>query len=218
MWTIALKSTTKKTMRQDEDMRLWLSYRAGDTKALGDIAQIYYRTLLRYGLKFGVDQQVVEDCIQEIFLELWQNRERIGITPSVKNYLLKALRNNITQYYRYQQRFTTGEESGWTWSAPSQWNIELDMIEKENVSELIGQIQEQLAQLPVREREALYLRYYENLSVAEISGIMGVNRQSVSNFLQKALLKLRTKWKVAMLLVTLWSEVSATILVLLLAF
>ena len=196
-------------MRQEEETRLWLSYRAGDKNALGIFARDYYRTLLRYGLKFGVDQQVVEDCIQEIFLELWQNRERIGHAPSVKNYLLKALRNNITQYYRYQQRFTSDEGQVWIWSAPEQRNVEIEMIENENVSELVRQIQEQLSQLPVREREALYLRYYENLSVSEISGVMGVNKQSVSNFLQKALLKLRAKWKVATVFILTCIEASA---------
>lgn len=43
-------------------------------------------------------------------------------------------------------------------------------------------------------KEALYLRYYENLSLPEIAEVMGVNRQSVANFLQKALLKLRSRW------------------------
>ena len=193
-------------MGQEEEQRLWLSYRAGDTHAFGVIAETYYRTLVRYGLKFGVDQQVVEDCIQEVFLELWQNRERIGITPSIKNYLLKALRNNITQYYRYQQRFTDGEEANWVSPPPDRWNVEMDMIQKESVSELALQIQEQLSRLPAREREALYLRYYENLSVTEISGIMGVSKQSVSNFLQKALLKLRAKWKMAMVFFMLFFE------------
>jgi len=196
-------------MRQEEEMQLWLSYRAGDKNAFGIIARDYYHTLLRYGLKFGVDQQVVEDCIQEIFLQLWQNRERIGHAPSVKNYLLKALRNNITQYYRYQQRFTSDEGQVWIWSAPEQRNVEIEMIENENVSELVRQIQQQLSQLPVREREALYLRYYENLSVSEISGVMGVNKQSVSNFLQKALLKLRAKWKVATVFILTCIEASA---------
>ena len=59
---------------------------------------------------------------------------------------------------------------------------------------LTSTIQTQLASLPAREREALYLRYYEGLSIPEIADVMNVNRQSVSNFLQKALSKMRSKW------------------------
>jgi RNA polymerase sigma factor (sigma-70 family) len=185
-------------MRQEEETQLWLSYREGDREAFAVIASRFYKPLLRYGIKFHVDQQVIEDSIQEVFLDLWQNRTRINATNSVKNYLFKSLRNNVIQYYRYQQRFSGEDEHEQTAVLPDEWNIEYELIERETLNELADQIKTQLSLLPEREREALYLRYYENLSVSEISEIMGVNRQSVSNFLQKALSKLRTKWNVVL--------------------
>src|SRR5690606_16033356 len=115
-------------------------------------------------------------------------------TPSVKFYLLKSLRNNIFQYMRYQKRFPQMEEKMWETSFPDHVTIESSLIENEVVREQIKQLQLQMESLPKREREALYLRYYENMTVAEISEIMLVNPQSVSNFLQKALRKIRHKW------------------------
>ncbi len=179
-------------MEQVDEIQLWSAYREGDMDALGILAERYYRTLTRYGMKFGVDRFVVEDCIQNIFLHLWQNRLRTGMTPSVKFYLFKALRHAIVHYRHYQQRFSDVGE--WEWSFPDQFNAEAYFIEKESLAATISQLQTQLAALPRREREAIYLRYYENLEVHEIAEIMGVNRQSVSNFLQKALSRLRSRW------------------------
>jgi RNA polymerase sigma factor (sigma-70 family) len=181
-------------MKQDEDVKLWLTYRQGDREALGLLAERYYRTLLRYGLKFGEDAQVVEDCIQNIFLDLWQNRLRISSTQSVKFYLLKSLRHAIIHQRSYQKRFRYVEESGWESSIPDPVNAENYLIEQESLTALLAQLQLQLSALPRREREAIYLRYYENLNVEQIAEIMGINKQSVSNFLQKALSKLRSRW------------------------
>ena len=71
------------------------------------------------------------------------------------------------------------------------------MIREEVIIFQLNELKRQMLTLPTREREALHLRYYEDLSVPEIAEVMNVNRQSVSNFLQKALSKLRSRWPVA---------------------
>ncbi|QRR04174.1 sigma-70 family RNA polymerase sigma factor [Dyadobacter sandarakinus] len=183
-----------------DDAALWLAFREGDNQALGLLAERYYRTLRRYGMKFMVGPAVVDDAVQDIFLDLWQRRHRINHTESVKFYLLKALRHHIIAYLRYHQKFTGESALDWDTSMPENFNAESLLIEQETLSDLTGELHRQLSRLPKREREALYLRYYEDLSVHEIAELMGVNRQSVSNFLQKALHKIRSKWLVSMVL------------------
>lgn len=178
---------------RNKDQALWQSFREGEKQALGQLLERYYRVLKHYGLKFMVDEAVVEDCIQDLFLQLWQNREQINDTDSVKHYLLKALRHHVLQYLRLQKRMTY-EELDWDSSLPEEPDSEALLIQQESLEQLKKIIRAQLASLPNREREALYLRFYENLSIPEIAEVMNVNRQSVSNFLQKALAKLRNQW------------------------
>lgn len=175
------------------DQVLWQLYRKGDKQALGRLVERYYGVLKQYGLKFMVDESVVEDCIQELFLQLWQNRSNINETNSVKHYLLKALRHHIFQHLRFQKRMPF-DELEWDISLTESADSETLLIQQETLTSLTTNILAQLATLPAREREALYLRYYENLSIPEIAEVMNVNRQSVSNFLQKGLIKLRSKW------------------------
>ncbi|MFN8354730.1 MAG: sigma-70 family RNA polymerase sigma factor [Spirosomataceae bacterium] len=179
-----------------EDQTLWLSYREGDKHALGLLAERYYRVLKHYGLKFMIDDAIVEDCIQELFLHLWQNRLHINDTDSVKHYLLKSLRHGIFQYLR-SEKHVLPTELDWDSSLPDEIDAETLMIREESAMHQVNELNRELSALPPREREALYLRYYENLSVTEIAEVMNVNRQSVSNFLQKALSKLRSRLLVA---------------------
>lgn len=172
------------------DQTLWQLYREGDEQALGHLVKRYYRALKHYGLKFMVDESVVEDCLQELFLQLWQNRITINTTPSVRHYLFKALRHHILQYLRVQKQAPI-EELDWDMSIAEETDSETLLIQQESLSQLTNDLQVQLASLPAREREALYLRYYSDLSIPEIAEVMNVNRQSVSNFLQKAINKLR---------------------------
>ncbi|WP_338871969.1 sigma-70 family RNA polymerase sigma factor [Spirosoma sp. SC4-14] len=176
-----------------QDQALWQLYREGDKQALGQLAERYYRSLKHYGLKFMVDELVVEDCIQDLFLQLWQNRTQINPTESVRHYLFKSLRHHVLLHLRSQKRALV-EELDWDSSLAEETDSETLLIQRESLTSLTNTIQELLASLPTREREALYLRYYENLSIPEIAEVMNVNRQSVSNFLQKAIHKLRNRW------------------------
>ncbi|MPR35990.1 RNA polymerase sigma factor [Salmonirosea aquatica] len=176
-----------------QDQTLWKSFLEGENQALGQLLDRYHRMLKHYGLKFMVDESVVEDCIQDLFLQLHQNRIYINDTNSVKHYLLKSLRSHIIQHLRFQKR-AAYEELDWDSSVADEADSETLMIRRESLEQLTRQMKAKLATLPDREREALYLRYYENLSIPEIAEVMQVNRQSVSNFLQKALCKLRNQW------------------------
>ncbi len=178
-----------------QDLALWTSFREGEKQALGQLLERYYCLLKHYGAKFMVDESVVEDCIQELFLQLYQNRSQINDTGSVKHYLLKSLRCHIIQHLRLQKRMTY-EELDWNSPAIDELDSETLMIRQETLERLTRQMKSKLAALPNREREALYLRFYENLSVSQIAEVMQVNPQSVSNFLQKALSKLRNQWTV----------------------
>lgn len=180
---------------QVQDQELWESYREGDKLALGTLVERHYTMLRRYGLKFMIDESTVEDCIQELFLQLWQNRLHIKETCSVKHYLLKSLRHHIIHYIRSEKHFT-GLDTDRDCTLPKETDAETLMIREEVILYQMNELKRQLLTLPAREREALYLRYYENLSVPEIADMMHVNRQSVSNFLQKALSKLRSRWPV----------------------
>src|SRR6476646_7196098 len=66
-----------------------------DEQALASLMRMYYNDLHNYGSRFTRDTSLIKDCIQEIFISLWQRRETAGTILSPKYYFLRAVKNKI---------------------------------------------------------------------------------------------------------------------------
>ncbi|MDN5286171.1 MAG: sigma-70 family polymerase sigma factor [Mucilaginibacter sp.] len=182
-----------------DDSELWDLFRDGDEVAYTRLIEKYSKPLFNYGYRICQDRDFLKDCIQDVFLELWNRRLRISPTPAVKWYLFKAVRLRI---FREQSKWSRGEELHDDYQFLVEFNIESKMItDLENV-ELSVKIKQILNTLPPRQKEILYFRFYENLDFDSISQIMDISKQSVHNLLQKAYKNFRSEW-IALLIVLL---------------
>ena len=78
----------------------WDAFRGGDRTAFGQIYFAHYEGLLNYGRRFGLPAEWVEDAIQDLLVELWQYRATLSVTTSVRFYLLRSLRNQLSRHQR----------------------------------------------------------------------------------------------------------------------
>jgi RNA polymerase sigma factor (sigma-70 family) len=172
-------------------INLWTNFRAGNEEAYTSLMKSFGPPLYSYGIRFVNDDDFIKDCIQDVFFELWNRREKISSTGYVKSYLFKALRLRIFR-----------EQGNWNNAEPIQehyqFTVELDtetaLIELQSTEEITRKMQRLLDHLPRRQREILYLRFYEGLDQDRIAEIMGLNRQSVYNLLHESILRLRKSW------------------------
>jgi RNA polymerase sigma factor (sigma-70 family) len=175
---------------------VWRLFKRGDKDAFATLYRTHVVSLLNYGNKISSDRVLIEDCIQDLFVELWQHRERIADTTSVKFYLFKALRYKVYRKMKTDNFFNSQDielHQNDLSSASHESNligIEVQSAQMENLRTLIKQ-------LPKRQQEAINLRYFHNFSNEEVAQIMGVNYQSACNFIFSALQKLKLNLKVA---------------------
>jgi len=184
---------------------LWQQLQKGSELALGKLINRYFNPLLNYGCKFIRDEAFVKDCVQEVFIEIWNRRDRISSPDSVRAYLLSSVRKRVLREGFRQQIIRDDapsdlENDGTLTDFSPEWTI----IEQESLAETTHRIADALAKLPKRQREVIYLRYYQNLERDEIAAIMQVNPQSVSNLLQAAYTSMRENWPIVLLLITNW--------------
>lgn len=182
---------------KDKDSELWDQFRGGNQPAYTSLMEKYSRSLFTYGYRICPDRDFVKDCIQEVFLELWKRRERISPTASVKWYLYKAVRLRI---FRDQSQWNRNEQINEDYQFVVEFNIESKLIHDFEFQELTTRINTILNGLPARQREIMYLRFYENLDFDQIAEIMNINKQSLHNLLQKAYKKFRIEWLLIILL------------------
>lgn len=174
------------------DSELWSNFRVGDRECYTLLINRYTGLLYRYGIRFNQNDDFIKDCIQDVFLALWDSRENISQTPSVKSYLFKALRLKI---FREQSKWNNEELfSDEHYDFLIEFNIEDRLIEEQQSHETRDKLLQVLNRLPKRQKEVLYLRFYENLDHARIASIMGLNKQSVYNLLHESVSNLRKAW------------------------
>jgi RNA polymerase sigma factor (sigma-70 family) len=177
------------------DSQLWQQLKKGSEMALGKLLKKYFNLLQNYGYKFVRNEDFVKDCVQEVFVEIWTRRNTIAQPDSVRAYLLSSVRKKIL---RESVRQKINQESELIDIENDlnfvEFSPELRIIEEEITQENIRKISKLLNSLPKRQREVIYLRYYQNLERDEIAQIMGINSQSVSNLLQVGFQTIRENW------------------------
>lgn len=184
-----------------EEQYCWNHFRLGDEESFTKIATHYYRHLLHYGLKFTPNQQTVEDALQDLLIHLWLHRATIQPTPSVKFYLMKAFRH---QMFKNLKRSPASQSAEWQDESLTEGlSVEGAFIQIEQEERVQATFDTLLNTLPARQREVLYLRYYQELSTEEIAQLLAIKPQSVSNIVQRSLAKLRELWPIRTLLLLL---------------
>jgi len=176
-----------KSNRQHTDTELWQAFKSGDRLAFETIYRKYFHDLRHYGMSLCHEQEHVLDAIHTLFFDLWTSKDNLGDTNNIKYYLLKALRRVITHQLVKQrnQSTPTAREEGFDIS------IEARLIEKQGQEETTQKLSKAIAQLPARQREVVFLKFYENLSYEEIASMTSLKTRTVYNTLFTALERMR---------------------------
>ena len=171
--------------KQEQHVRFWNAFKSGDWDAYTSLYHAYFRLLNNYGYKFTRDVNLIEDVIHDLFVNLWANRENLGNPFSVRNYLYKSVRNMLFRKIRNQSRFSDLTETDD--HVPFEVSFDHQLILNEEQKRIQDTLKSVLNQLPPRQREIVYLRFYDSLSYEEIADIMGINVSSTYKLLYKAL-------------------------------
>jgi len=165
-----------------------------DEAALSSLMVTYYDNLYNYASRFTKDGALVKDCIQEVFISLWQRRQTAGSILSPKYYFLRAVKNKVLKaiHKSIRKATSTGLNDGYDFF--HEFSIEHIIIEKQVSEEKAVKIKNIISQLSKRQKEIVYLKYYQYLDHTQIADLMNLNTQSVYNLLHEAIQKLRTLW------------------------
>lgn len=172
------------------DTEIWDSLRNGQKLALELIYRKFAPDLIKYGHKFSENEQLIEDCIQDLFIELWKNHKGLGRTDAIKPYLLAAIRRKIIRKLQQDKKWVLSNEDH---SYPFDLELASDeqMIESEMHAEQVKKLKTAFDSLSNRQQEAIYLKYYSGLEYEEIGKIMNINYQSLRNLVSAALKKMK---------------------------
>lgn len=171
-----------------DDNVLWNSIKNRDENAFQALFRKYYSRLYLYGIKITPNRELLEDCIQELFIEMWTNKTAPEIN-SVPAYLIKSLQYKIYKKLKKDKLLPAADD--FFFEMPFELTKETLIVQGEENKLKAIRVQNLLDRLTNRQREIIYLRFFRNMSYDEICEVMEINYQVSRNLLSQALKTLR---------------------------
>jgi RNA polymerase sigma factor (sigma-70 family) len=177
-----------------DDAALWSAFRLGNPTAFEQVYQRHVQILFNYGAKLTTDRDLVADTIQDLFVDLWRTRANLGPTDNIKYYLFKSLRRRLVKGLQpgHPPCGQDLEPTGLFELVPSP---EARLIGEQESQLREARLQKALQRLTPRQREAIFLKYYQDLSFAEVAEVMSLGLKSTYNLVEKSVGILRAYLK-----------------------
>jgi len=168
----------------------WQQSMDNDTVSFGFIHTALFNGLYNYAAKLLNDDELANDAIQDLFIRIWNKRTSIGEIQKIKPFFYTSLRRQVFNQLR-DLKLRNLKISLIT-QPDIEFTQEEILIKNEIDAGLKEKILHLLNTLPKRQREVIYLHYFENMSLSQVAVIMEINHQSVMNLKQRALQSMRS--------------------------
>jgi RNA polymerase sigma-70 factor (ECF subfamily) len=161
--------------------------RKGDAGQFESLFRSSYPPLVRYALTLVKDQDAAEEIVQDFFVKLWQEKEKIKIENSLNGYLFKSVYNRCLHYIDHkkvvlrhaEEMLNSPEESS---ESPA------DIL---HYRELLAKIAGILERLPERCGKIFYMSRFDGLRYSEIAERLSVSVKTVEADMGRALKEFR---------------------------
>ena len=183
---------------------LWRAFKGGCKASFAFIYKNHFFNLYRYGLKRGYSKEAVKDSIQDLFVELWKYRENLRDTHNIEFYLLKSLRQKLSNESNGIKKGNIQLTALSGVVLPGDLSIEDKLIEEQTLLQHKKKVLQAMNLLSGRQQQAIRLKYFQNLKNEEIASHMAISVPSVYNLVSKAIRVLRKNLNNAYVLTLLY--------------
>lgn len=168
-------------------------------KAFVEIIDRYKKDLYRLSYFKTGSSPDSEEIVQDVFISLWNNREKITVGNSLAPYLFQSVKNRVISFYVNKKRKIPFSDLLDIKYEPAVLSVEEHIITHETENFL----QEEIEKMPSTMKRIFHLSRYEHLSVKEIASVLSLSEQTVKNNISNALRILSKKLKKADQLIAL---------------
>lgn len=185
---IPLSINIKLNMASDRE--IWAKFKLGDDQSFNLIYAQNSEKLYLFGLKFTSNHTIIEDCIQDLFSDLFRNRKKLGDVSNIYFYLLKSFKRNLLRKLQKEKRYYL-KDNDEVFVFDITYSIEQEIIHAESANQKINALRQAINLLSPRQKEAIYLRFTEEMEYQEIAEIMDMSIESCRNSVYKAIKSLK---------------------------
>ena len=162
----------------------------GNEIAYTYLVELYYEKLCDYASNLARDSFKSEDIVQNVFIRMWRQREKLNFNISIKSYLYKSVYNEFVDQYRKDIAITLLEKK-----YIEEINSNIEPSDNDKTERLIVLVEKEIEQLPPKCKETFLLNKKEGLTYVEIAEFQNVSVGTVEKQMNKAFSLIRSKIK-----------------------
>lgn len=169
------------------DDKIWAEFKSGNEGAFNHIYKTYFQDLYTYGQQYSKDLYLLQDLIQDLFIDIRKNRRNLGNTTSIKFYLFKAFRRKICRHLKRNKIIYTGDIESFC-NLKIENLAEVRILQSQLDDKKKKSLEQAFAKLSKRQKEAVYYYFYQSMDYNEVASIMDLNHvKSARNLIYKSI-------------------------------
>lgn len=172
--------------------QIWDRFKTGDRRAFEIIYNEYIDALFAYGSRITSHKALVEDAIQDLFLDVYTYGKRLRKPESLEFYLYKSLKRIIIRKLKEKYRFTHPDD----YKEHFDLTFPLEEYPDDLLEDHMRLLQNELSRLDSAKRELLFLRFNSGLTFNEIGLLMDVKPDTVKKQVSRLLKQLHKRMEV----------------------
>lgn len=170
--------------------QIWDKFKAGDRNAFETIYNEFVDVLYAYGSKITSNKNLLEDSIQDLFIDIYKYGSTLRQPEYLEFYLFKSLKRIIIKKLKENQKLEFSSNSF------EHFNLKF-FVEEESEKEILEKnillLQSELKNLDVKKRELLFLKFNSGLTYAEIGEMLDIKPDTVKKQVQRLLKHIQKK-------------------------
>jgi RNA polymerase sigma factor (sigma-70 family) len=178
---------------ENTDYFLWKRMKSGEPQAFQEVYTQYAEILFSFGMVYSKDQELVKDCIHDLFFDLYKYRKNLADNDHIRNYLFKSLKRKIYSSTTgklslvYTSQIQDAKEMGPDWFSGEDFDEQEMQMEK---------IRKAISKLSAKQQEVLNLRFQVGLTYSELAKILDISVESVRTLVYRSIKAIREQLEV----------------------
>ena len=160
--------------------------KAGDRESFNQVFRRYYSPMVRFCIRYVADSDLASEIVQDLFVKLWSNREKISFNTSFESYMLASVRNSALTYINKER--SHAEANLRVFSEESDNTDPSETLQSNNLEESYRKI---LKDMPEKRREVFLASRYDGLKYSEIAEKLGISQKTVEAQMSAAIKQLK---------------------------
>ena len=165
------------------DTSLLCELKKGNRDAFNNMFRYYYPRVMAYVVAI-VEEEVAEDIVQDVFMYVWENREKLYPGAGFHSYLFQSAYTRCLDYFKKQHtigKYNRYQEGSLLEEYSNLLKDETSVMEELYSKDFYKHLYELLGHLPVQRREAFILTYIRGMKAKEVAEMTGMPQRTIES-------------------------------------